>query len=438
LPDLLIFPSADVGLHTQLLSYDMSDSNGINAGWNPISTIGPTDPTAVTVSPRTYQWYAGHLRWDRATGRAIGQPLEFGAVNLVAADPLLQHTHGLVAALIVEPEGSSWTYDRDSAGKVITCTSVNVSGPSKGPLFREFVLLTQDHVALTGTQNAFNFGTEPFRFRNATSINVARAVSDEQVNADPETPVFVVNAGTPVRWRLLHPGGRGNAEVFTIDGHVWREEPYVNGSSQIGPNLLSQWMGSRNSLMPNNAYNFHLERAGGVAAASGDFLYRTYDNPSYTAGWWGIMRVTEPRKDGIVITSVGLNSAGQLLITGSTVVNAGANRLADGVKISLIDGARPDDVPGRATPPSTSTARGEWIWTFTSTNAYQVADLAGKRIRATSTGGGDFTVPLSTNIQLFPPPQPSAPRVLFTPQLRTLREMTPAEIKADPVLKFRK
>src|SRR5262249_28335988 len=143
--------------------------------------------------------------------------------------------------------------------------------------------------------------------------DVSRAVSNEQVSADPQTPVFAVNAGTPVRLRLLHPGGVGNAEVFTIDGHVWREEPYRKGSTEIGPNPLSQWMGSRASLMPNQSYDLVLDRAGGASAASGDFLYRTYDNVTYTGGWWGVMRVTEREKDGIVITSASINATGQLV-----------------------------------------------------------------------------------------------------------------------------
>jgi hypothetical protein len=152
------------------------------------------------------------------------------------------------------------------------------------------------------------------------------------------------------------------------------------------------------------------------------------------------MRVTEPRKDGIVITSVALNPAGNLLVTGSTVVNARTSRLADGVKISVVNGNGPVDVPGQVTPPSTSAVRGQWNWSFTSTRTFQTGDLAGKQVRATSSGGGDFTVPLSNTAQLFPPPQPTVPRPpLAAPAaLSTIRELTPADIKADPVLKFRK
>ena len=205
LPNLKIFVSPNVGLHPQLLTYDMSVSNGMNAGWNGITTIGPTGPKAPAVGSVKYQWYAGNIWWNK--GKPMGQPVEFGAVNVVAADPLRQHTHSLVAALVVEPEESSWSYDKDSAGHVITRTSVNVTDRRNATLFREFVLLTQDDLILSSkTSFGFNFATEPFKapFRkvptdNANATNVSQAVSNQQVNADPQTPVFVVNAGTPVR-----------------------------------------------------------------------------------------------------------------------------------------------------------------------------------------------------------------------------------------------
>jgi hypothetical protein len=449
LPNLQIFMSADVGLHPQVLSFDVSASNGINAGWNPITTAAPLDPKAAKVTGVSYQWYAGNIRWDQATGDPIGQPVEFGALNLVAADPLLQHTHSLIAALVVEPEGAAWSFDEDAAGNVVTRTSANVTDGSKALLFREFVLLTQDDLALPRyvpppqqpTKNGFNYGTEPFNFRNwpaGPPMDISRAVSDEQVNADPQTPVFAVNAGTPVRWRLLHPGGRGNAEVFTIDGHVWQEEPYRRGSTVIGTNPHSQWMGSRASLMPNQPYEIVLDRAGGTSAATGDFLYRSCDNVSYTGGWWGIMRVTEPQKDGIVITNATINTTGQLVVTGWTVVDAGKGKLADGVKISLVDAMGATDVPGMVTA---NVTRGEWNWTFTSTGTFTPAALTGKQIRATSAGGGVFTVPVSPTVTLFPTPYPPPSAVavpLTRPSFRLFHEMTPAEIKQDPDFKFRK
>jgi hypothetical protein len=418
------------------------------------------------VTPVTYQWYAGNVSYDPATGDPIGQPVEFGAVNLVAADPLLQHTHGLVAAMVVEPEGATWAFDRDAVGNVLTRTSVTVTGKAKRPPFREFVLLTQDDLVLPWNQNnssnGFNYGSEPFSLRGvpgATSLgppDVTPAVSNQLVSnpisnnplyGDPQTPVFVVNAGTQVRWRLLHPGGIGNAEVFTISGHVWQEEPYRRGSTEIGWNPLSQWMGGRASLMPNQPYDLVLDRAGGALAASGDFLYRVYDNPSYSAGWWGVMRVTDPQKDGIVINSAVINATltGPLVVTGSTVVNASQGTLAQQGAIALVDAkGMVTPVPGEFKP--MPAAGGMLSWTFTSTMMYDPTKLADMRIRATSAGGGVFTVPVSVvaapkQVVLFPLSYYSPPGLaaMFAPPRPILfQNLTPQERRADPVFMFRK
>ena len=215
-------------------------------------------------------------------------------------------------------------------------------------------------------------------------------------------------------------------------------------------------MGSRASLMPNNAYNIVLEKAGGDSAASGDFLYHAYGKPSYREGWWGIMRVTEPQKDGIVITSVKLvnvppenpDPTGNLEVNGSTVVNAGTSSLvstpADGVKVYLVDGPMVVDVPPDKV--TGSVARGEWNWTFTSKMTYKSSELSKKQIRATSKGRADFTVPVITvpvivpvpaSMQLFPPSAPQV-RAPALPAAKSMREMTKTEINEDRTLRFRK
>ncbi|HEX8685653.1 MAG TPA: hypothetical protein VF654_04100, partial [Pyrinomonadaceae bacterium] len=50
-------PSGDVGLHPQLLHFDVTRSNGVNVGFNPVQT-------AKWGLKTTYQWYAGELSID--------------------------------------------------------------------------------------------------------------------------------------------------------------------------------------------------------------------------------------------------------------------------------------------------------------------------------------------------------------------------------------
>ena len=88
-----------VGLHAQLVSYDVTTANGINLGMNPDLTVAPGSSGTVT-------WYAGITSPD-GTHTAV----EFGAISLTPSDPLMQHPYGLLGALIIEPEHSTWTED---------------------------------------------------------------------------------------------------------------------------------------------------------------------------------------------------------------------------------------------------------------------------------------------------------------------------------------
>ena len=101
-----LLPSKNVGLHPQLLAFDVKTDNGINVGDNPASTAPPTGKW-------TYTWYAGTMEAgpDNTTKAT---PVEFGALNLMPADPLNHPYRGLFGGLVVEPAGSTWKEDPDS------------------------------------------------------------------------------------------------------------------------------------------------------------------------------------------------------------------------------------------------------------------------------------------------------------------------------------
>ena len=159
---------------------------------------------------------------------------------------------------------------------------------------------------------AVNYRTEPLDYRYPTAdwlenlagkspIGLARALSNSLVLADPETPIFVATANTPVRFRVVHPAGL-NEQVFTLHGHKWQEEPYVNGSREIGSNAKSQSQGSRDGVGPNVAFDAVIDTAGGAGAVPGDYLYRTFIGNVFQAGMWGLFRVAPPTEDIVTIT----------------------------------------------------------------------------------------------------------------------------------------
>jgi hypothetical protein len=327
-----IDPSTEVGLHPQLVHLDVTRSNGINVGVNPVQTVKPGSST-------TYQWYAGEMVVD-STGFGTSKPIEFGAVNLVSSDPIKHSNKGAIGALIIEPQGATWIEDANARAQA------TVTKPD-GTSFREFVLLFQNdinlrfgerfnafgqHAAVPNTaeaedaedsgQKAFNYRTEPFwkrmgyepdadleftRTLDFTDVLLNRKVSPHvgfssgifagapiRDATDPETPVFTATAGTPVRFRILMPGGHARNNVFQLHGHIWEEEPYVENSSKLGSNPLSEWKGSQFGIGPGSHFDLLLKNgAGGRFKATGDYLFRSFQSFQFDGGLWGIFRVTQ-------------------------------------------------------------------------------------------------------------------------------------------------
>jgi hypothetical protein len=334
-------PSSEVGLHPQNLFFDVTRSNGVNVGQNPVQTVKPGFSTK-------YQWYAGDVT-STSVNAGVFQPIEFGATGLMSSDPIKHSNKGAFGSLIIEPAGSSWSEDYGSRSQA------TVNNPD-GTSFREFVMVFQNDVNLRydgfgaktdatsvayyGTtkstavpniggeedaedsaQKAVNYRTEPLwkrmGFAPDTPLNgepddgrtptrdydFTNVLSNSQVGGyDPETPVFTATAGQDVRVRLLQPGGHARNNVFMLHGHIWEEEPYVNNSTALGSNPLSEWKGAQYGVGPGSHFDFLLKHgAGGAFRVPGDYLYRTFQSFQFDGGIWGIFRVApayEPPPSG--------------------------------------------------------------------------------------------------------------------------------------------
>ena len=316
-PSAAMKTSAKVGLHPQLVGYDTINANGMLVGFN------PTDRLVAPGQQRDFYWYAGELKREE-DGTMQAKPIEFGATNLTSADPLLQPQFGMVGALIIEPEGSTWVEDANTRASA----DVKVAA---GNNFREFVVIDQNMVANSADPNgplrklvpptekmffvptgsvvgnvsgAINYRSEPFGLRGPPnrlpqpspqgfSQAFSNTINDAQT--DPVTPVFVAAAGTPVRFRLLVPSTvTSNAvstpPVFMVPGHSWQEEPYIADSTKIGFNPLSATQGAVQGGV-GQKFDVLFPSAGGQNKIPGDYLYTTYQNAG-KAGTWGLFRVT--------------------------------------------------------------------------------------------------------------------------------------------------
>lgn len=337
-------PSLEVGLSPQLLASDVTRSEGINVGLNQLPANQARQPTVAPGETTTYRWYAGLLTMS-ATNDLVATPMEFGALNLLPADRLRHSNKGLIAGMVVLPQGSSWVTDAN------TRMAATVTMPG-GRQFRDFVVMFQDDLNLrasgkavcpsgamvgigpepvegaalqsvvsTGCKGvedsidagnaAINYRAEPLWFRLGhppgenlgitRRLNYANALSNSQVGGDPRTPIFTARKGQEVRFRLLQNGGHERTGVFTLHGHSWSMLPYATGAvpSQRIEGVRTQpgyvpspGTGTRDAIGPAQHYNVVVEKAGGAAEVTGDFLFRNQMPDTFDMGAWGLLRVT--------------------------------------------------------------------------------------------------------------------------------------------------
>jgi hypothetical protein len=300
-------PSNQVGLHPQLLAYNVANSDGKNVGFNPNQTVGPGGIAR-------YTWYAGDVVINGF--QRIATPIEFGATSLISSDPIKHSNKGAIGSLIIEPEGSSWVEDAGSRAQA------TVTKPD-GTLFREFVLQFQTDInmrfadgkpvpnlggpegaedAEDSAQKAINYRTEPLwkrmgyapetSFENTRNFDFTNVLTNAQVGGDPQTPVFTAKAGQQVRFRILNANGHARNNVFNLHGHFWQDEPYANRSRMIGDNPLSEFKGAQYGVGPSSHYEvIPVNGAGGARRVTGDYLYRTQVSIMFDGGIWGIFRV---------------------------------------------------------------------------------------------------------------------------------------------------
>jgi hypothetical protein len=342
----LMRPSSTVGLHAQLLAYDITKSDGTNVGANPIQTVPPRVGNTGPYPTRTYQYYAGHLEREgkpiSQLGRSVDNinatAVEFGGLNFTPADVIKQPQKGLGGAMSILPIGATWVEDARKVNATVTAPGQTT--------YRDFAMVWQkalnmrwangrpvEGIAAEGngvptdpqdnSSMAINYKTEPmwYRFGLAPDApfghadgngygdvpNAHMAYSNALVGGDPQTPVLYAKPGQPFRTHILMPTGGSRGSTFQLDGHVWSVNPFQSeksdtggypmstpgvGSVRFGYNPMSMYIGAHESILPAAHFSFMHPSAGGSNAIPGDYLFRDYAAYGNTAGLWGLLRVT--------------------------------------------------------------------------------------------------------------------------------------------------
>ncbi len=308
-----IRPSSYVGLTPQLLEFDTLTSSGLNIGFNPESWTAGTPATAAPGKTVSYNWYAGReiIIADptdtRNPKKRYAEPVEFGAINLLPSDRIKQTSKGAIAAMIIEPLGSTWVEDSDSRASATVTLADNTQFREHVLIFQDDLNLQQNGAAVPNTaqsedpedsgQKAFNYKTEPLwarmDFAADTKLELTRNEDFTNVLHGPsETPIFKSKAGEQVRLRVLQPGGHARNHVIQVHGHGWQEAPYTNGSTVIGKNNWSEWKGAEPGIGAGSHLNLLLTNgAGGFYRTPGDYLYRDQSSFQFDNGLWGVFRV---------------------------------------------------------------------------------------------------------------------------------------------------
>ncbi len=281
-----IRPSSYVGLHPQLVTYDVTRADGVQVGLN------TAEQMAAPGGEVDYVWYAGHHAVEEGADKKgntvynlAAYAVEYGGANLTPTDKIKQGQKGMIGALVVEPEGADWpdglrslesVRDRqqpDPYQQRKTRADVVVT-ESDGSAYNDLVVAVQKgnnhrfadgsavpNIASEGQglpedshdagQKGINYGSEPAWFRFGLKAdaplgnngggsmgavpNAHEYHTSALVGEDPATPVFTAAAGSETRMRLLEPTGVGRGSTFTQHGHTWQRDPYVcKGDSKDG------------------------------------------------------------------------------------------------------------------------------------------------------------------------------------------------------------
>jgi FtsP/CotA-like multicopper oxidase with cupredoxin domain len=266
----------EAGLHIHLVKFDVLCSDSGANGWN-------YDSGNSFQETNHYRWYANEEL------RTV-----FFHDHLFANS---HQQHGVFAALIIEPKGSTY-HDPYTGKKIKSGTKAVIKSPCKD--FREFILIVHDFALLFDKDGnplnpppfpdsdedpgvmGINYRNEPFQFRKGDPAYVFSSF----VHGDPATPLLETYQGDPVVIRLLD-GAHEEQHAFNLHGHTWLKEP----TDPKSPKVSAQTIGI------SEAFNIEFKTN---SNGDEDILYYFGGLDDLWLGCWGIMRIYENKVNNLI------------------------------------------------------------------------------------------------------------------------------------------
>jgi len=212
--------------------------------------------------------------------------------------------HGLFAAHIIEPKGSTY-HDPMTGDEIRTGTVADIHSPPDASIgagqsgsFRELMVFL--HNGATGTDGAdivematLNLRSEPLGLRDGTFP------FSSVTNGDPVTPILRAYVGDNVVFRNLGVVERVGA--LRVTGHRYLNDRFESNSSQNDTSSVG--ISEREDLVL-------LDGAGGQSGLPGDYLFYSTKVQDLDSGAWGIMRVHDTSQGDLQALPDGPNPSG--------------------------------------------------------------------------------------------------------------------------------
>ena len=314
--------SPRISLHASLLSYDVVSDDGSNVGRNHDGTVAALDPPggghdihAETGSVilrnehsighrdqnwREYWWYADPAlvpsRQDGPDREGPGEGSSLGQVcYLYDMGDIRNHRHhGLIGALVVEPEDCTPTGldPSDNSPRVDVHgqpvwwgTRARILRESTGETVEEIVVFLQDGL------RHFVAGDTDLPVRDIVPGDDPEDSGQKAINyrttllgrlglrtATPQPPSYRVPQDTEVWLRLVCAADKPRNHTFTVHGLAWDTAPWIHG----GP-----WSGAVSGLTAGSVHDLRM-----LVGEPGDYAYRSgVFKWAVSQGMWGMLRV---------------------------------------------------------------------------------------------------------------------------------------------------